>query len=306
MNKTESEFLQYLKAQKGLALNTTLAYGRDIDAFMDFLSAKEKALNEVDVPFIRKYLTHELYEKKTSKRTMARRLVSLRAYYAFLCERYDQEFLQNPFLFVSTPKQEVKYPTALFSNEMEKLLKANAEREDPLAARDQAILELLYSSGMRASELVKFRNLDVDYHYRTIRVSGGKGNKDRLVGFTESTMEAMKKYYAGLRNELLSHNDDFPKANTFFLNAKGRKLTVRGLEYILDSIDEKLCLHLGLHPHMLRHTFATTLLESGADLRTIQELLGHESINTTQVYTHVSQKHMQDQYDQFFPKRKKS
>ena len=116
----------------------------------------------------------------------------------------------------------------------------------------------------------------------------------------------MKRYYRGLREELLKQVEVFPKPVAFFLNARGNPLTVRGLEYILTSIDRKLGLNLGLHPHELRPTFATSLLEAGTDLRTIQELMGHESINTTQVYTHVSQKHMQDQYAAFFPKRKKS
>lgn len=306
MNKPESRFIAFLKSQKGLSANTQSAYRRDIDSFQRFLDSKGKRLDEVDVPLIRKYLVQQTYAKKRSKRTMARRLVSLRAYYTFLCEQYSEEFLQNPFLFVSSPKQDVKYPTALFQNEINKLLDENAKRTDPLAMRDQAILELLYASGMRASELVKFRNSDIDYGYRSIRIIDGKGGKDREVIFNKSAEKAMKAYYKGLREELLEKNDAFPKPNTFFLNSKGYPLTVRGLEYILTSIDKKLGLNLGLHPHELRHTFATSLLESGTGLREIQELLGHESINTTQVYTHVSQKHVQDQYDSFFPKRKKS
>lgn len=306
MNKAESHFLQFLKSQKGLSKNTALAYRRDIDAFVSYLEMKGKTMVDVDIPLIRKYLVYELYEKKTSKRTLARRLVALRSYYAFLCEHYNEEFLQNPFLFVSSPKQDVTYPTALFQNEINKLLDENGKRTDRLASRDQAILELLYASGMRASELVRLRNSDIDYGYRSIRINDGKGGKDREVIFNKAAEKAMKSYYRGLREELLEKNDTFPRPTAFFLNSRGEALTVRGLEYILTSIDKKLGLNLGLHPHELRHTFATTLLESGTGLREIQELLGHESINTTQVYTHVSQKHMQDQYDAFFPKRKKS
>ena len=306
MNKPESHFLSFLKSQRGLSENTVIAYRRDIDAFQTFIDSKGKTLADVDIPLIRKYLTYELYERKTSKRTMARRLVSLRAFYTFLCDQYNEEFLQNPFLFITSPKQDITFPTALFQNEINKLLEENAKRTDDLMPRDQAILELLYASGMRASELVALRNSNIDYRNRTIRINDGKGGKDREVVFNKSAEEAMKRYYRGLREELLNQVDVFPKPVAFFLNARGNPLTVRGLEYILTSIDRKLGLNLGLHPHELRHTFATSLLEAGTDLRTIQELMGHESINTTQVYTHVSQKHMQDQYAAFFPKRKKS
>ncbi len=306
MNKPESHFLSFLKSQRGLSENTVIAYRRDIDAFQTFIDSKGKTLADVDIPLIRKYLTYELYERKTSKRTMARRLVSLRAFYTFLCDQYNEEFLQNPFLFITSPKQDITFPTALFQNEINKLLEENAKRTDDLMPRDQAILELLYASGMRASELVALRNSNIDYRNRTIRINDGKGGKDREVVFNKSAEEAMKRYYRGLREELLKQVDVFPKPVAFFLNARGNPLTVRGLEYILTSIDRKLGLNLGLHPHELRHTFATSLLEAGTDLRTIQELMGHESINTTQVYTHVSQKHMQDQYAAFFPKRKKS
>ena len=304
MNKSESRFLSYIRSQRGLSENTVLAYQRDIDAFLAFVVEKGREMNDIDLPLIRKYIIFELYTRKTSKRTMARRLVSLRSYYDFLCDQYSEEFLQNPFLFVSSPKQDIRYPSALYGNEVQKLLEENAKRADYLAPRDQAILELLYASGMRASELVKLRLSAVDYRSRRIRVSGGKGNKDREVYFSESAEKAMKAYYKGLREELLAKTDVFPKPVAFFLNHRGNPLTVRGLEHILSSIDERLGLNLGLHPHELRHTFATTLLEEGVDLRTIQILLGHESINTTQIYTHVSTKQMQDEYDRYFPQRK--
>lgn len=304
MNKSESLFLQYCKSMRGFSEHTIASYRRDIDDFQSFLDQGHYQLNDVDLNIIRKYLVFELNQKKLSKRTLARRLTTLRTYYTFLCERFDEEFLQNPFLLISSPKQDIVFPTALFPNEIAKLLEENGKRSDTLAPRDQAILELLYASGMRASELIKLRLSAVDYRSRSIRVSGGKGNKDREVYFSESAEKAMKAYYTGLREQLLAKSKAFPKPTAFFLNARGNALTVRGLEHILTSIDKKLGLNLGLHPHELRHTFATTLLEDGVDLRTIQVLLGHESINTTQVYTHVSQKHIIDEYNKFFPKRK--
>ena len=152
MNKPESHFLSFLKSQRGLSENTVIAYRRDIDAFQAFIGSKGKTLADVDIPLIRKYLTYELYERKTSKRTMARRLVSLRAFYTFLCDQYNEEFLQNPFLFITSPKQDITFPTALFQNEINKLLEENAKRTDDLMPRDQAILELLYASGMRMAK----------------------------------------------------------------------------------------------------------------------------------------------------------
>ena len=190
----------------------------------------------------------------------------------------------------------------LYLQQVERLFSANAKREDPLWVRDQAILELLYSSGLRASELVGLGHRQIDFRVRSIRVKG-KGNKTRLVPFSKSAEEAMKRYYGELRPLLLAKNKDALKSDKFFLNDHGRGLTVRGLEYILRAVEEKTGIYLGLHPHEFRHTFATHLLENGADLRLIQELLGHETIDTTQVYTHVSKEKMKAQYDSFFPSR---
>ncbi len=179
---------------------------------------------------------------------------------------------------------------------------ANAKRTDELMERDQAILELLYSSGLRASELVALTYRQIDFRVRSIRVKG-KGNKTRIVPFSKSAETAMKKYHASSRPALLAKSKADVKSDKFFLNDRGEGLTVRGLEYILRAVEEKTGLYLGLHPHELRHTFATHLLENGADLRLIQELLGHETIDTTQVYTHVSKEKMKEQYDTFFPQR---
>ncbi|MBP5217162.1 MAG: tyrosine-type recombinase/integrase, partial [Bacilli bacterium] len=237
-----------------------------------------------------------------SKRSCQRRMSALRSFYDFLYARHY--VANNPFRSVSSPKADISYPKTLYIEEVRSLLDENAKRTDPLKDRDQAILELMYASGMRASEIVALALRDVDHHSRTIRVFG-KGKKERLVPFSKDASSAMKAYAAKSRPELAARNKDQVKSDKFFLNANGKGLTVRGLEYILKQIDEKTGEYLGLHPHELRHTFATHLLENGADLRLIQELLGHESINTTQVYTHVSQKALKEQYNAYFPERKK-
>ena len=182
----------------------------------------------------------------------------------------------NPFIFVSAPKVATKYPHALYKDQIAELFKRNAERTDELALRDQAILSLLYYSGIRADELVKLDVQSVALKDRVVRVLG-KGNKERIIPFTADCQKVLKAYIDKERIILLRKSKDFSPA--LFLNAQGERLTTRGLEYILDAIEEKIGLFVGLHPHILRHSFATHLLENGADLRVIQELLGHESVD---------------------------
>ena len=208
----------------------------------------------------------------------------------------------NPFLVVHSPKVKNNFPTALYLKEIELLFSENAKRTDPLKVRDQAILELLYSSGMRVSEICAVNIQDIDMNSRVIRVFG-KGKKERLVPYSEICKKCIIEYSRGLRRELMEKNKT--KTNALFLNFRGNRLTSRGLEYILKQITVKTGLDFDLHPHTLRHTFATHLLEGGADLRTIQELLGHESISTTQVYTHITTEAMVAQYKAYHPRSKK-
>lgn len=300
VNKYEKEYLDYLRFQKQYSEKTVESYRSDIDKFQAYLDGEGILFDEVSEQDIVNFLTVEIYQNQISHRSCQRRLSSLRGYYRFLKKR--GYIARNPFVGVTSPKTEIKYPHALFLDEIQALLEANAKRSDLLADRDQAILELLYSSGMRASELVALRHADIDYRQRMIRVFG-KGKKERLVPFSKTAEAAMKSYHKTLRPQLLSHSKADIKSDRFFLNAHGGPLTVRGLEYILRQVEEKTGMYLGLHPHELRHTFATHLLENGADLRLIQDLLGHETINTTQVYTHVTQKDMRQQYEAHFPKR---
>ena len=182
------------------------------------------------------------------------------------------------------------------------IVRLSIAADDELASRDQAILELLYASGLRASELINLKPMDVDYRTMTIRVFG-KGRKERIAPFSRIAAEAIRNYSKTLRPKLLGRNHDERKDVELFLSARGKKLTVRGLEYILKVVEEKTGVFLGLHPHELRHSFATHLLENGADLRMIQEMLGHKTIDTTQVYTHVTAKQMNEQYQKHFPPR---
>ena len=300
MNKPEKEFLDYLRYQKNYTDRTLDSYQRDIDKFQNFLDKEMILFDQVKEKDIDNFLYDEIYGQGISHRSCKRRMSCLRGYYTFLKK---QGYVQtNPFQGASSPKAEIKYPKTLYLEQVESLFAANAKRTDDLMERDQAILELLYSSGLRASELVGLTYRQIDFRVRSIRVKG-KGNKTRIVPFSKSAEAAMKKYHTSSRPALLAKSKADIKSDKFFLNDRGEGLTVRGLEYILRAIEEKTGIYLGLHPHELRHTFATHLLENGADLRLIQELLGHETIDTTQVYTHVSKEKMKEQYDQFFPQR---
>ena len=299
MNKPEQEFLDYLSFERKYSKKTVASYQEDIDIFCDYIFQEGTLMEDVDVLTIRNFLTKEL-ARGVSKRSCKRRLSSLRHFYKYMVNvGYISD---NPFVLMKAPKTETKYPHALYKEQIEELFKRNAERTDNLKNRDQAILHLLYYSGMRAFELVGLDVQSISLNDRVVRVLG-KGNKERIIPFTVDCQKVIKEYVNHERKTLAMKNKDYTAA--LFLNARGERLTTRGLEYILDSIQEKTSLFVGLHPHILRHSFATHLLENGADLRVIQELLGHESINATQVYTHVTEEAMKDTYQNYFPRAKK-
>ena len=312
MNKPEQEFLNYLVNERNYSLKTAKSYQEDIDLFCEYIFKEGTLMEDVDVLTIRNFLTEEL-GRGVSKRSCKRRLCSLRRFYRYMVNvGYIND---NPFILMRAPKTETKYPHALYKEQVQELFKRNSERTDDLKNRDQAILYLLYYSGIRAEELVNLDIQNVSLKERVIRVLG-KGNKERIVPFSSECQKVIKKYLDDDRKRLVDRyflwqkkqeaNGKKPPARApLFFNAQGGPLTTRGLEYILDSIQEKTGLFVGLHPHILRHSFATHLLENGADLRVIQELLGHESINATQVYTHVTEEAMKDTYENFFPRAKK-
>ena len=312
MNKPEQEFLDHLLVARNYSPKTVKSYQEDIDKFCEFIYHEGVMIDNVDVICIRNFLTEEL-NQGISKRSCKRRLSSLKHFYKYMVNvGYIKD---NPFVFVSAPKVETKYPHALYKDQIEELFKRNAERTDELALRDQAILYLLYYSGIRAHELVNLPIQSVYLRERAIRVLG-KGNKERIVPFSIDCQKVLKKYIDKERPILVQKHIELEKRkpedkksddllSPLFFNANGGQLTTRGLEYILDAIEEKIGLYVGLHPHILRHSFATHLLENGADLRVIQELLGHESINATQVYTHVTEEAMKETYMLAHPRVKK-
>ncbi len=309
MNKYEEDFLLYLKYNLNYSDNTIKSYKQDIDLFYSFLETKNNNLLNINLDIIRDFianrLTHETYRgNKESYRTIKRRLSSLRKFYNYLL---NKEFINsNPFLLIKTPKNHNKLPEVLYQKQVEDLLNKNKTRIDFLKDRDQALLELMYSSGLRCSEVVNLKLQNIDIKSRFMRVLG-KGNKERLVPFSNDAAFYINEYINTLRSKLLLNSKNNDSSEYLFLNSKGNKLTSRGLEYIMKEISKKNGLDLGFdfHPHVLRHSFATRLLENGADLRIIQELLGHSSINTTQIYTHVSKENVKKAYDEYFPEKLK-
>lgn len=295
-SKELSEFQDYLLNVRRYSSNTVSSYSFDICDFTKFIRGLGKIFKDIKVDDVKSWIL-DLTERQIGKRSIKRKMSSLKSFYAwmYLQKKVDSD----PFEYVHSPKATHALPDFFSEKEIDSLLAANEKRTDKLKDRDQALLMLMFASGLRASEVVNLTFNQVDFDNRIMKVSG-KGNKDRLVPFTTSAKEAMLNYINGLRKDLLKEDTKY-----IFLNSKGNKMTVRGLEYILDEIEAKTGLYGKIHPHMLRHSFATKMLNRGADLRTIQELLGHSSIETTSIYTHVAYENMKETYEKTFPRAKK-
>ena len=292
-----NDFLIYLVGTLNYSFETSESYGNDIATFLLFLKeidcSKDKVTNEI----IRTYLL-ELNVRGLEKISIRRMISALRHFYNFLYrfKGYDD----NPFETTVSPKVSKKLPEFLNEEEMNRFLDLNLKRDDDLAIRDQAILELMYASGLRASEVINLKIKDIDFDNRLLKVFG-KGKKERIVPFSNTAKEAVIKYINEYRFKLVGDKDD---NGYLYLNKRGEQLTERGLEHIVSFSALKSGFNLKVYPHMIRHSFATTLLNNGVDLRVIQELMGHTSISTTSIYTHVSYADLKKTYDECFPKAK--
>ena len=300
MNEYLFEYLNYLKTEKRYSLKTIDSYKRDIEKFMFFMDKEGVFFKEVDIIIIRNFLSKELNDSIT-KRSCKRRISACKGFWSFLVKKGVTN--KNDFVILNPLKLEKKFPHALYKEQIYKIFDENRNRTDLMMLRDEAIVEVLYFTGIRASELVNLKVSDVFLEDRILKVIG-KGNKERIVPFTEQCRDTIKEYVSKLRNNLVARAE-IP-SEYLFLNKNGGQLTTRGLELILSEMEKKLGLNYGLHPHVFRHSFATHLLEAGMDIRLIQELLGHDSINATQVYTHLAEKSMQEIYKKSHPRAKKS
>lgn len=294
------EFLIYLRVERNCAKNTIESYQRDLWQFLDFISKATKLLPEKVEPAtinhlqIREYLSF-LQERGLRRRSIARKLIALRSFFKFL---YREEILKvNPLLRVSIPKLDKKIPQFLYQKEMEQLLEA-PDITHFQGARDKAILEVLYASGLRVSELVGLDIASVDLGNGYVRVMG-KGGRERIVPLGSYAIVAIKKYN-NYRNILAQKTQKDEKA--LFLNKFGSRLSRRSVGNIINKYIETTSIIKKISPHVIRHTFATHLLDAGADLRSVQELLGHLSLSTTQIYTHVTKKHLKEIYGHAHPR----
>ncbi|MFD2443512.1 tyrosine recombinase XerC [Bacillus sp. CGMCC 1.16607] len=288
-------FIEYLQIEKNYSKYTIEHYQHDISEFIMFMT--EQAIPDFpDVRYsdTRLYLT-KLFEKKLSRKTIARRISSLRSFYKFLLRESIIE--DNPFSLLSIPKIEKRLPEFFYEEELEQLF-VSCEVETPIGQRNKAILEMLYATGIRVSECCQIRLKDIDFSYSTVLIHG-KGSKDRYVPFGKFAHEAILQYINDGRQKLISSKQphDF-----LFVNFRGGSLTDRGIRTILNSMIDKSTLNGKIHPHMLRHTFATHLLNKGADMRSVQELLGHAFLSSTQVYAHVTNDYLRNTYLKHHPR----
>ena len=278
-------FLDYLRYEKNYSPHTLKSYGRDLEEFTRYLepgTAGKIALEALDHITIRDFLGH-LVGKGNGKRSVARKLASLRSFFRFLHRRGELE--SNPAQLVAIPRQPVRTPRFLTIRQIEELLSLPDLSSDR-GQRDRAILEVLYGTGIRVGELVSLNLGSPALEEALLRVRG-KGRKERLVPFGRPAAEALREYLP-IRNRIVRAQRSTRLTEALFVNLRGGRLSARSVQRILEGYVQQCSVAIAVHPHLLRHTFATHLLNNGADLRSIQELLGHENLSSTQIYTHLS------------------
>jgi integrase/recombinase XerC len=326
-NVIVQEFLNYLKFEKRFSPHTAKCYGADLEQFSQFLISRsdsgqhpdehapvgayhegtatavatqtnlklDQLLLSVDINSVRAYLA-VLNEKQYSKSTIARKLATLRSFYKFLVRR--NHLSSNPVMAVRTPKQEKRLPRFLEYEEVKRLLET-PPMDSWLGARDRAIMETLYSTGVRVSELVALNMDDVDFLGEVVHVRG-KGKKERIVPIGTSALQIIQ-HYMEFRSKRAHSNPNFD-SKVLFVNKHGRRLSTRSVRRKMDKYLKIAGMDISISPHTLRHSFATHMLNNGADLRSIQELLGHQSLSTTQIYTHLTTKKLKEVYDKAHPR----
>ena len=287
------EYLKYLKYERNYSEETINSYEEDLVEFFDFLNKENLKLLTIKYDDVRFFLM-ELDKKKNKSTTISRKLSSLRGFYKFLINRdYTKN---NPFVLIKTPRKEKKLPRFFYYNELEEMFDS-IDISNALGQRNRLILEVLYASGVRVSELVNIKLKDINGE--EIKVLG-KGNKERITRIGDYAREVLDLYLSDGYKELNKKGSEY-----LFLNNNGNKLTTRGIRYILDEIIKNTNVKKKISPHMLRHSFATHLLNEGCDILSVQELLGHESLTATAIYTHVTTDRLKDVYFKTHPRAKK-
>lgn len=286
-------FIQYIEHELRYSKATVKAYQSDIAQFEQFLKNESTVIEDVDKRQFRYYL-NMLKREQISARSIARKISALKHYFRFLAEH--GYVTQNRIEEITLPTQQKRLPKVLYNEELADLFER--EREEGFAGvRLQLILELLYGCGIRVSELVTMSNQDILYTEGVILIRG-KGNKERYVPFGSYVQKALEAYRATPEYQMKT-------TTKLLINQKGEALTTRGIHYLLTKEAERLHMHIPIHPHLFRHTFATDMLNEGANLREVQEMLGHAHLSSTQVYTHVSTAKLQNAYLQAHPRAHK-
>ncbi|MDO4377675.1 MAG: tyrosine recombinase XerC [Erysipelotrichia bacterium] len=299
MDEYLNKFLDYIYLSNSSSENTIDAYRRDIRRYLDYLFAQNiVSLEQVNRTVVLDYLNYLRTADETkqlSNRSIARNLSSLRSFYRYLND--VGLFSGNPFLSVKVTNNQKRLPDYLFADEIDLLLSC-FDVNDDRGLRDRTMFEVMYGCGLRLSETVNLKISDIDFNNRLLYIVG-KGNKQRIVPFYEVIEKLLKQYLNTVRVKYVKDDVEY-----VFINSRGEKLTSRGIQYILDRAVLENNLPFKIHPHTLRHSFATHLLDAGVDIRFVQQLLGHSSLSTTQIYTHITIGHLRESYDKAFEKNK--
>ena len=295
VNKELESYLDYLKYQKNYSDYTISSYCEDIIEFLDYTSRESLNFKDIEYSDIRFFLMYLKDDRMDNNSSICRKLSSLRGFYKYMAN--EGIVKTNVFSLVNGPKKSKKLPRYFEYNELEEMFLV-PDKSNPLGQRDLLLLEMLYATGVRVGELVSIKVSDIDFGSRNILILG-KGNKERYVTYGEYCEDALNLYLGDGYNTL-----NTKKSDNLFLNNNGGELTERGVRYILDQIIKKTGINKNISPHMIRHSFATHLLNEGCDLLTVQKLLGHESIKATQIYTHVTTDRLKEVYYNSFPRAK--
>lgn len=289
-------FRNYIESERRYSENTIISYLEDLNALINFLDTEQFGDLMTVSPRIARFFTATLHDRYKPK-TIARKISSIRSFYSFLVK--DDVLEVNPFMDVELPKKEKKLPKFIYPEEIEHLFES-IDQSTVLGKRNYLILEFLYGTGARVTELCDVKLKDINYYENNILLHG-KGKKDRIVPLHTRLVKEMSDYVLTTRNDLLKHNE----SKHLFLNNKGVNITSRGIRMVINKILVDSGESLKISPHTLRHTFATHLLNNGADLRTVQELLGHEHLSSTQIYTKVSNEKLRESYMSAHPRAKR-
>ena len=299
IEKLSLDFIAKLEHEKGFSEHTLRAYHKDLLQFDNFLKVeKSSSLETINHLLLRRFLA-VLRSKNYSKTTIARKLASIRSFFKFLIR--EGELASNPFEMLRTPKQDKKLPHFLSINEVDVLLET-PDRSTVMGLRDMAIMETLYSTGIRVSELVGLDEGNIDFFAEMIKVQG-KGKKERLVPIGSHAIKAINEYLDSRSKSKKEEEEKVSRSEPLFLNKFGGRLTARSVARSLNKYLKMSGVNLLTSPHTFRHSFATHLLDKGADLRSVQEMLGHSSLSTTQVYTHITTERLKNVYDKAHPRK---